>query len=117
MSAGCVGHMLRFEATLPNSRTHACLAFALFVAVQIADGILTAIGVARYGAGVEANPLLVHSMLSYGSWTTLLAAKVVAILGGSLLHVYAYDLVLAGLTAGYVFATVLPWSLLLSPLS
>ena len=105
--------MLRIDATLPNSSTHACGAFALFVAVQLADGILTSNGVARYGTGVEANPLLVHSMLSYGSWTTLFAAKFVAILGGSVLHVYAYDLILAGLTAGYVFATILPWSLLL----
>jgi hypothetical protein len=105
--------LFRIDATLPHSRTHACWALALFVAVQLADGILTSIGVAQYGTGVEANPLLVHSMLTYGSWTTLVAAKCVAILGGSVLHVYAYDLVLAGLTAGYVFTTVLPWSLLL----
>jgi len=114
MAAGCALRLLRIHATLPNSRTHAYWALALFIAVQLADGILTSIGVARYGTGVEANPLLVHSMLSYGSWTTLVAAKIVAILGGSVLHVYAYDLVLATLTAGYVFATVLPWSLLLS---
>ena len=105
--------LLRIEATLPNSRTHACWALDLFLSVQLADGILTSIGVARYGTGVEANPLLVHSMASYGSWTTLVAAKIVAILGGSVLHVYAYDFVLVALTAGYVFATVLPWSLLL----
>ena len=104
---------LRLDATLPNSRTHAYWALALFVAVQFADGVLTSIGVAKYGTSVEANPLLVHSMINYGSWTTLLAAKCVAVVGGSVLHVYAYDLVLASLTAGYVFATVLPWSLLL----
>lgn len=108
-----IRRLLRLDATLPNSRTHACGALALFIAVQFADGVLTSIGVARYGTGVEANPLLVHSMLSYGSWTTLVAAKCVAVLGGSVLHVCAYDFVLAGLTAGYVFATVLPWSLIL----
>jgi hypothetical protein len=117
MVAARAWNRLRLEATLPNSKTHACWAFALFIAVQVADGILTSIGVSRYGTGVEANPLLVHWMLSYGLWTTLLAAMAVAILGGSLLHLYAYDLVLSGLTAAYVFATVLPWSLLLSPLS
>ena len=113
MDAHGARRLLRIEATLPNSRTHACLALALFIAVQLADGVLTSIGVARFGPSVEANPLLVHSMVSYGSWTTLLAAKFVAILGGSVLHVYWYDFVLAALTAGYVFATVLPWSLLL----
>jgi len=113
MIAGRLRGLLRIDATLPNSSTRAYWPLALFVAVQLADGILTSNGVARYGTSVEANPLLVHSMLSYGSWTTLVAAKVVAILGGSVLHVYRYDLVLAGLTAAYVFATVLPWSLLL----
>jgi len=110
---GRVRNWLRIDATLPNSSTRAYWPLALFVAVQIADGVLTSTGVARYGTGVEANPLLVHSMISYGSWTTLVGAKIVAILGGSVLHVYGYDLVLAGLTAAYVFATVLPWSLLL----
>jgi hypothetical protein len=113
MDTGRLLRFLRLDATLPNSRTHACWALALFVAVQFADGVLTSIGVAQYGTGVEANPLLVHSMVTYGSWTTLVAAKCVAVLGGSVLHMYAYDLVLAVLTAGYVFATVLPWSLLL----
>jgi hypothetical protein len=104
----------RFSETLPHSRTHAFWILALFVAVQVADGVLTALGVARFGTGVEANPLLVRSMLTFGSGGALLAAKTVAILGGSILHKYSYHLVLVVLTVGYVFATVLPWSLLLS---
>jgi hypothetical protein len=109
---GLAGH-LRLRETLPNSRTHAFWILALFAAVQLADGTLTALGISRYGIGVEANPLLVRSMLAFGSGGTLLLAKIVAILGGSVLHKYSYDLVLVLLTVGYVFATVLPWSLLL----
>lgn len=104
---------LRLAETLPNSKTRAILALALFAAVQVADGVLTALGVARFGMGVEANPLLVHAMIAFGSASVLVAAKMIAILGGSVLHAYSYDLVLAALTAGYVFATVLPWALLL----
>ena len=78
MDADRAQQVLRIEATLPNSRTHACLALALFIAVQLANSILTSLGVARFSPSVEANPLLVHSMVSYGSWTTLVAAKFVA---------------------------------------
>ncbi|HEY7290408.1 MAG TPA: hypothetical protein VH583_11295 [Vicinamibacterales bacterium] len=104
---------LRISERLPNSRTRAIWALGLFVAVQLADGVLTALGIARFGTGVEANPLLVHSMVVAGTGASLVAAKSVAILGGTVLHVYSYHLVLALLTVGYVFATVLPWALIL----
>src|SRR5262245_45289281 len=99
---------------LPNSRTRALWALALFVAVQVADGVLTAVGVARFGSGVEANPLLVHSIETFGPGAALVGAKSVAILGGSILHVYSYNLVLAILTVGYVYVTLIPWAMLLT---
>ena len=102
-----------FAKTLPNSKTRAIWALALFAAVQVADGVLTSLGVARFGIAVEANPLLVRSMIAFGSGSVLLAAKSIAILGGSVLHAYSYHLLLAVLTVSYVFATVLPWALLL----
>jgi len=98
---------------LPNSRTKALWALALFVAVQVADGILTAVGVARFGPGVEANPLLVHSIETFGTGAALIGAKAIAIIGGSVLHAYSYYLVLAVLTVGYVYVTLLPWAMLL----
>jgi hypothetical protein len=104
---------VRLSKPLPNSRTNALWAFGLFIAVQVADGILTAVGVARFGLGVEANPLLVHSIQTMGTSAALVAAKTVAIIGGGVLHLYSYHLVLALLTVAYVFATVLPWAMLL----
>jgi hypothetical protein len=106
---------LRWHLTkpLPGSRTTALWALALFAAVQVADGVLTAAGVARYGSSAEANPLLVHSIELFGPGTALAGAKAIAIAGGSVLHVYSYHLVLALLTVGYVFATLIPWAFLL----
>ena len=109
-SRGALWHLAK---TLPNSKTHAIWTLALFAAVQVADGVLTSLGIARFGMGVEANPLLVRSMVAFGSGSVLLAAKSIAILGGSVLHTYSYHLLLAVLTVGYVFATVLPWALIL----
>jgi hypothetical protein len=104
---------LSLSKPLPNSRTNALWALGLFVAVQVADGVMTAVGVARFGLGVEANPLLVHSIHTMGTSAALVAAKSVAIVGGAVLHLYSYHLVLALLTVGYVFATLLPWAVLL----
>jgi hypothetical protein len=98
---------------LPNSNTRAFWALALFVAVQIADGVLTAVGIGRFGPSIEANPLLVHSMVTFGSAPALLMAKAVAIVAGGLLHAHSYHLVLALLTVAYVFATLIPWAILL----
>lgn len=103
-----------FTQRLPDSNTHAFWALALFVSVQIADGILTAVGIGRFGAGIEANPILVRSMMAVGSTPALCAAKSIAIGAGTLLHAYSYHLVLAVLTVAYVFATILPWTLLLN---
>jgi hypothetical protein len=103
-----------FSQKLPNSNTRACWALALFIAVQIADGVLTAVGIGRFGPGIEANPILVHTMILFGSSAALCAAKSVAIAAGAVLHVYSYHLMLAILTVAYVFATLLPWTLLLN---
>jgi hypothetical protein len=81
---------------------------------QIADGVLTAVGISRFGPGIEANPILVRSILTFGSFAALCAAKSVAIAAGTLLHAYSYYLVLALLTVAYVFATVLPWTFVLN---
>lgn len=109
-----VGFQAGLSRRLPNSNTRAFWALALFIAVQVADGVLTAVGVSRFGLDIEANPLLVRSMLLLGPAPALLGAKSVAILAGGLLHIYSYHLVLALLTVAYVFATLLPWTVLLN---
>jgi hypothetical protein len=90
-------------------------AVALFVAVQIADGVLTFAGIARFGPAVESNPLLALSIASLGAGATLSIAKSLAVVFGLILHRVGCHLALALLTVLYVFAAVLPWtSLVLS---
>jgi hypothetical protein len=102
-----------FSRRLPDTDTRAFLALALFIAVQVGDGVLTAVGIGRFGPSIEANPLLVHSILALGYAPALVLAKGVAIVAGTLLHVHSYHLVLALLTVAYVFATLIPWAILL----
>jgi hypothetical protein len=99
--------------TLPGSATRGIAAVALFAAVQVADGMLTFAGVARFGLAVESNPILSLSMMALGAGPTLSIAKVVAVLLATVLHSARWHLALALLTVFYVFVAVLPWTSLL----
>ncbi len=101
-------------STLPGSQTRALWAFALFAAIQLADGALTAAGVAQFGAGIEANPLLAFVATGAGFGATLVAAKLAAIGFAAVLYVQARHLTLAVLTLAYVVGAVMPWTFLLA---
>jgi hypothetical protein len=94
---------------LPGSQTRAIGGLALFAAVQLADASLTAMGISRFGIGVEANPLVAFSISTCGL-TGLVGAKAVAVAGGAVLYARSRHLILAGLTVFSVFAAVLPWT-------
>ena len=104
--------------TFPGSRTRAILALALFAAVQIADAAFTSVGVSRFGAAAEANPLVAAYIEAYGLVIGLCAAKAVAITAGAILHAAGQYLILVLLTVVCVFAAIVPWALALaSPLT
>lgn len=87
----------------------ATIVFAVFVAAQVLDGVLTYIGVSLLGVEVEANVLLATSMAAIGTPGTLIAAKLAACAGGYLLYRTAWHRPLA-ITAGlYVGVAVVPW--------
>lgn len=90
-------------------------AIALFTAVQIADGMLTAAGVARFGVAMESNPVLASSIAAVGAGATMWMAKTMAVAIGTVLHRHQCYRTLAALTAFYVFAAVLPWTAALTP--
>jgi hypothetical protein len=94
---------------LPGSTTRGIAAVALFTAVQLADGILTAEGVARFGLGMESNPVIALSIAAIGAGTTLSIAKLAAIAAAMGLHGLRCHLALAIFTVFYVFVAVLPW--------
>lgn len=96
--------------TLPGSRTRAVAAFALFAAVQVADGVMTFAGVNRSGVAVEGNPVLAFYMAQYGAGMTLISAKSIAIALAAVLHARAYYLALTVLTVVYVVATIDAWT-------
>jgi hypothetical protein len=100
------------QSTTDSTRTIAVL--ILFAATQLADAWLTRSGIARFGPGVEGNPLLALSLAHFGTIATLSGAKAVALSCGLVLHVRSYHVVLAVLTLGCIYAAVLPWTWLLA---
>lgn len=89
--------------------SHPRILLTVFVGVQLADGVLTACGLDRFGTAAEANPLVALGITLFGPVAALVVAKLVAI-GGALMlyHVGRYTL-LAVSTAIYLLVAILPW--------
>jgi len=86
--------------------------FLVFVLTQIFDGIFTYYGVKIFGMGIEANPLIVLIMSSWGVGLGLVLVKTLGlILGSSLYKVGFHNLVLV-LTIFYLVIVVMPWAYL-----
>ena len=103
-----------FTMTLPGSKSRAFWALLLFVAVQIADGAQTYMGILRFGPAIEANPLLAFCATMFGASAALVVAKTVAIIGGATLHVFSQHFILAALTVACVFGAIVPWAMVLN---
>lgn len=89
------------------------VAVIVFIVVQALDGILTYLGVHAWGSSIEGNPLLSSTLAAVGVGTGLAAAKLFAISLGILLHLRRVHLVIAFLTAFYLAAAIVPWTVLL----
>lgn len=95
-----------------------CLLGALLCALQIADGVLTGIGVIKFGTSIEGNLLLRSLMESYGVIHTLLGVKLACIGIVLSLCCVAHSIpwlrtALRGVTSLYLFAAIIPWSCIL----
>lgn len=90
------------------------LALAVFAVVQCADAWLTAFGIARFGPGIEGNPILAFYVATFGA-STVVGAKLIAVACGAVLHLFARQAVLVVLTAAYVAFAVVPWLCVLVP--
>lgn len=82
---------------------------AVFIVLQAADGLLTYAAVERFGPSAEGNPILVTWIMLTGSGPALLGAKAVAVACGGVLYAAGVHQLLAGLSALYLFAAVMPW--------
>ena len=99
---------------IPKSQTRALALLALFVSVQIADALLTAFGIDRFGVAAEANPMLALPVILFGPAAALTIAKGVAVGGAVVLYRLSRHLLLATLTVMYLFVAIVPWAWALS---
>ena len=84
-----------------------------FVVAQALDGLLTYLGIATFGAAVEANPVVAWYVSAFGAGAGLAAVKAIAIVCAATLHLNARHRILGGLTVLYLAGAVLPWTRLL----
>src|SRR4051812_13465896 len=82
---------------------------AIFIVLQLADGLLTYAAVDRFGASAEGNPILATWIVVTGALPALVGAKLLACACGGVLYAAGVHRVLAGLTALYLFSAVMPW--------
>jgi hypothetical protein len=89
------------------------VALVLFLVAQASDGVLTYVGVATYGVGIEANPLIAWLMEMMGHGAGLTTAKVTAATFGVALHLVSVHKAVAVLAVFYLAVAVVPWLTLL----
>jgi hypothetical protein len=82
---------------------------AIFIVLQLTDGVLTYAAVDIYGASAEGNPILATWIIVAGAAPALLGAKLMACACGALLFFAGVHRTLIGLSAFYLFAAVMPW--------
>jgi hypothetical protein len=88
-------------------------ALALFLVLQVLDGVLTYVGVSTYGVDMEGNPLIAWLMGAMGQGPGLAAAKLAAGSFGVVLHLSAVHKAVAVLAGFYLVVAVIPWAVVL----
>lgn len=96
----------------------ALLLGSLLVLLQLIDGVLTAIGIFRFGVSIEGNPVLRHFMIEYGHIPTLAVLKLFAVLVVCLLINASRRLrwvpgALGLVSLIYIITAVIPWTYIL----
>lgn len=82
----------------------------LFLVAQAADGVLTYIGVSTMGHHIEANPLILSLMTSFGQGVAVAGAKALAAGLGISLHILGVHRIVAFLAGLYFIAAIVPWA-------
>ena len=101
-------------AAEPPPWREASIVFAIFIAAQVLDGVLTYVGVSLLGIEIEANILLATWMEVIGAPAALAGAKVLACGCGCVLYCTAWHRPLA-ITAGLCLGVaVVPWCVVLA---
>ena len=103
--------VMRRETTVFILATSLCL-------LQVFDGLLTSVGVARYGTDVEGNPLIRGLMEQMGSLPALGLVKLLSIIIVLGLAYFAPRVpwikgAMGAVTCFYLFAAIIPWTYIL----
>ena len=85
------------------------LVLLLFLTAQGWDGVFTYVAVDVHGLNAEGNALLASWMTLVGPAPALLGAKLMAAGCGVVLYLAGVHRILAGLTAFYGAAAIVPW--------
>lgn len=117
-AAGMGGMCAQTEIVEASTARKAMLVGLLLIILQALDGVLTSLGVSRYGIAAEGNPILRWLMLHFGHVQILSVVKVIAILFVITLSYYARKLpwvhnAMGAISCIYVFTAILPWTYIL----
>jgi len=119
----CTGEPYLVEPRSPNTgNSYAArvrvrlgrLTLAVFVVLQIADGLMTFGAVRIFGTAAEGNPILETWIQLAGPGATLLGAKGIACGGAAVLYACGRQKTLAALTGVLLAGAVVPWLALLA---
>lgn len=81
----------------------------IFLLTQCFDGVLTYMGVTRFGIAAEANPIMGALMIGLGKEAALIGAKSVAAGLGIYLYLRQVHAAVALLAGFYLMAAIFPW--------
>lgn len=82
----------------------------MFALVQLADGLLTYLGILAFGVHIEANPLIGWSVAAFGAATALIGAKTLAVVCAMVLHLASRHYIMSALTIAYLLTAIWPWT-------
>ena len=99
----------------PRRSVFGDVVLVIFLLAQLADGLLTSLGLATFGATIEANPIVAWYILTIGAGLAIVGAKLVAVGCALALHVRAMHRTVGVLTILYLAGAVWPWTLVLWP--
>lgn len=95
-------------------RRQEVLVLAIFLVAQVLDGVLTYIGVHRFGVEAEGNALLITLMNAWGAGPALVAAKLFASACGVTLFALSVYRVLAAIAGACIGVAIVPWVIALA---
>jgi hypothetical protein len=89
------------------------IVLVVFIVTQALDGVLTYVGIRRFGTEIEANALISWYTLSWGVGRALIGAKAFAVMCAAILYVNERHRAIGVLTVVYLAGAVWPWTRLL----